>query len=159
MKYTSYTLYIAVLLSFAFGIAGCSKEKKPEARSPETEMTEVTMYKSPNCQCCSGWVEHMEENGFSVAVHPTTELAPVKDQHNVPDQLRSCHTALIDGLVVEGHVPAEAINRMLANRPDAGGLAVPGMPAGAPGTRTAKGTPYEVFLFDGQGSQSVYGTF
>ena len=119
---------------------------------------EITVHKDPNCGCCSGWVDHLRAAGFSVDAQDTTDLARVKQQHGVPPELASCHTAIVGGYVVEGHVPALAIRRLLAERPDAKGLAVPGMPVGSPGMEGRTPQPYAVVLF-GPDKQSLFMRF
>ena len=106
----------------------------------------VAVWKDPNCGCCEGWVRHMRTAGFSVTVRDSSDLTVVKKARGVPDDLWSCHTAVIDGYVIEGHVPAPDIVRLLAERPEGKGLAVPGMPASAPGM-DQPGQPYSVMLF------------
>jgi hypothetical protein len=93
----------------------------------------IDVIKSPYCGCCAQWVEHLRANGFTVRVTDVEDLDPVARQHGVPDELRSCHTATVGGYVIEGHVPAADIRRLLDERPQATGLAVPGMPIGSPG--------------------------
>ena len=119
---------------------------------------DVTVHKDPNCGCCSGWVDHLRAAGFSVAAQDTTDLAGVKQQYGVPPELASCHTAIVGSYVIEGHVPALAIRRLLAERPDAKGLAVPGMPVGSPGMEGGTPQPYAVVLF-GPAKQSPYMRF
>jgi hypothetical protein len=116
--------------------------------------SDVAVWASPTCGCCGGWVEHMRDAGFTVTVHLTEDLAPVKAKSGVPDGLQSCHTAVVGGYVVEGHVPAADVRRLLAERPAARGLSVPGMPQSAPGMDNP-GQPYEVMLF-GRGEPTVY---
>jgi|SRR5690606_26612378 len=117
----------------------------------------VTVYKSPTCGCCSLWIDHLEENGFRVEAVDVDDLAAIKRQYGIPDALSSCHTAVVGDYVVEGHVPAEDVRRLLAERPDAGGLAVPGMPVGSPGMESPDGRtePYDVLLVRDDGT-SVY---
>lgn len=118
----------------------------------------VTVYRSPTCGCCKAWEDHLRENGFTVESIETSSVAAVKVENDVPRPLQSCHTALVDGYVVEGHVPAGDIARMLRERPDVRGLAVPGMPIGSPGMEVA-GRPaqsYEVFAFSDDGSSEVW---
>ena len=93
----------------------------------------INVSKDPNCGCCTGWVEHLRNNGFTATVTDTKDMPAVKTRLGVPEKLASCHTAEIAGYVIEGHVPAHAINRLLAEKPKARGLAVPGMPIGSPG--------------------------
>ncbi len=114
------------------------------------EDTFITVHKDPNCGCCSGWVRHLQQNGFATKVIETVELDAVKKRLGVPDDLASCHTAEIAGYVIEGHVPASAVRRLLAERPAASGLAVPGMPVGSPGMEGGAPEPYEVVMFGPQ---------
>ena len=118
----------------------------------------ITVYKSPTCGCCTAWVKHLEESGFEVSVMETEALQLIKAEHGVGNHLASCHTALIDGYVVEGHVPADDIKSMLENRPDIVGLAVPGMIVGTPGMEVAgqPAQPYQVLAFDREGRTTVY---
>jgi hypothetical protein len=118
----------------------------------------VTVWKDPSCGCCSGWVDHLRRSGFTVAAIDTADLAAVKAALGVPGELASCHTAKIDAYVIEGHVPAAAIRRLLAERPAALGLAVPGMPIGSPGMEGGTPQLYDVILFAAQ-STTVYGRF
>jgi hypothetical protein len=117
----------------------------------------VTVHKDPNCGCCSGWVAHMELNGFRVQVIETAELNRVKTRLAVPFDLAACHTAEVESYVIEGHVPASALQRLLTERPKATGLSVPGMPSGSPGM-TGEYEEYEVFLF-GPDERRVYARF
>ena len=116
--------------------------------------------KDPNCGCCSGWVEHIRAGGFQTTVIEMSDLAPLKARLGVPSRLASCHTAEIGGYVIEGHVPAAAIKRLLSERPRAIGLAVPGMPVGSPGMEVSGSPdePYEVVLF-GPSGERIYGRF
>ncbi len=95
---------------------------------------------------------HLQESGFDVTVHETPDLESVKAEHGIGEEFAACHTALVDGYVVEGHVPAEDIKRMLEERPDVIGLVVPGMPIGSPGMEGPNPQPYDVLAFDGDGS-------
>lgn len=117
---------------------------------------EMVVYRSPTCGCCTAWVEHMRDAGFRVRVEDRSNLAPVKAEMGVPHDLSSCHTARVDGYVVEGHVPAEDVRRLLAERPDVRGLAVPGMPVGSPGMEGPRPEPYAVVAFDGEGGREVF---
>ena len=121
-----------------------------------TKAAETTVYKSPYCGCCGKWSEHMRANGFAVNVREVEDVDPVKALYGVSPALASCHTAVVDGYVVEGHVPADLVKRFLAERPEARGLAVPGMPAGSPGMENAGREPYEVFIFHDRGKIAVY---
>ncbi|MFG6157788.1 DUF411 domain-containing protein [Halomonas sp. 1390] len=104
----------------------------------------VEMHKDPNCGCCTAWAEHMEEAGFEVRQHETRDMRGVKIEHGVTPGLASCHTAVVDGYVIEGHVPASDVRRLLDERPDLAGLAVPGMPHGSPGMETGRHDDYAV---------------
>ena len=97
------------------------------------ESIEATVYKSPECGCCHVWAGYLRYNGFDVLVKDMDDVTPVKNFFRIPDDLRSCHTAIIGGYAVEGHVPVEAIDRLLAEKPEIKGIALPGMPSGSPG--------------------------
>ena len=118
----------------------------------------MTVYKTPTCGCCKSWVEHVQAHGYRVAVRDTADVGPVKAMLGVPRQLGSCHTAVIGGYVVEGHVPAELIDKLLRERPRIAGIAVPGMPVGSPGMEVPGRTPdhYDVLSFDRAGKVAVY---
>lgn len=119
----------------------------------------VLVYKSPSCGCCGGWAEHMRANGFHVTVRNVEDLDPIKRSAGVPDAMMSCHTALIGGYVIEGHVPAASVYKFLAEKPAMTGLAAPGMPAGSPGMESAGREPYEVYAFDATGAAKLYARY
>ena len=116
----------------------------------------MTVYKTPTCGCCRAWVDHARQNGFHVTATDLADVTPVKNTHKVPADLVSCHTALIGGYVVEGHVPAEDIRRLLKERPDIIGIAVPGMPSGSPGMETGQVDKYDVIAIGKDGSRKVW---
>ena len=118
----------------------------------------VAVFKSATCGCCAKWVEHLRANGFAPTATNVTDLDAVKARHNVPVALQSCHTALVGGYVIEGHVPASDIKRLLKERPAISGLAVAGMPAGSPGMEGPAPQRYSVMSFDKQGHTRVYAT-
>ncbi len=153
---------------------GCAPEASAEdgrtaASTPANAMVDATLaatiaetptikvYKSPTCGCCALWVDHMREAGFELDVEDTDDMIGVKVDAGLPLQLQSCHTALVDGYVFEGHIPAEVIARFLAEKPSASGLAVPGMPIGSPGMEFGdRVDPYDVLQFDATGNTSIY---
>jgi hypothetical protein len=114
----------------------------------------ITVHKDPSCGCCSGWVQHLQEAGFPTKVIETRDLDAVKTRLKIPDDLAACHTAEVAGYVIEGHVPASALKRFLAEKPDATGLAVPGMPAGSPGMEGGTPERYDVVLFGPNGRRT-----
>lgn len=103
------------------------------ARENYTGTKAITVYSDPDCGCCSKWIAHLEKHKFDVTDIKTSEIEKIKKEYNVPPGLASCHTAIIDGYVIEGHVPADDIKRLLNTRPDIRGLSVPRMPVGTPG--------------------------
>jgi len=118
---------------------------------------QVTAYRTASCGCCKGWLEHLRANGFSVKDHVVADLEAVKSSLNVPGDLASCHTATLAGFVIEGHVPAKAIDQLLRQRPAVAGIAVPGMPLGSPGMESAlRREAYTVFSFDSDGSRRPF---
>lgn len=133
----------------------------PEGRATSlAQAPEMTVYKSPTCGCCEKWIEHMRSAGFAVeAVDVEGEgLTAIKERHGVGRELSSCHTAVVGDYVIEGHVPAEDIARLLSERPDIEGLAVPGMPIGSPGMEMPgrEADRYDVLAFDAEGETQVY---
>jgi hypothetical protein len=114
----------------------------------------VTVHRDPSCGCCSGWVQHLQNAGFVTKVLETRDLDAVKTRLGVPDDLAACHTAEVSGYVIEGHVPAEALRRFLAEKPNAAGLAVPGMPIGSPGMEGGTPEKYDVVLFGANGRRT-----
>lgn len=116
---------------------------------------EATVYKDPNCGCCKDYVRYLEENGYAVKAIDTANLDAVKRQHGVSPRLAACHTSIIDGYVIEGHVPLAVIDKLLAERPDIRGVSLPGMPQGSPGMSGQKVAPSTVYTLDG-GAPRVY---
>jgi hypothetical protein len=111
----------------------------------------ITVHRDPNCGCCMGWVQHLQNAGFPTKVLENRNLDAVRTRFGVPDDLAACHMAEVSGYVVEGHVPVGALKRFLAEKPNATGLAVPGMPVGSPGMEGGTPQPYEVVLFGATG--------
>lgn len=121
--------------------------------------TKVTVYRSKSCNCCADWIAHLTKNGFDVDERLVDDVDPIKREHNVPDKLWSCHTALVGSYVVEGHVPADVMRKMITERPSIAGLAVPGMPMGAPGMEHGDHKErYDVLAFTCCGDTKVYAT-
>jgi hypothetical protein len=142
----------AVLIGLGLiGAAGLSSPALAQQALPE-----VAVSKDPSCGCCESWVEHLRGAGFRVKVAETVEMSRLKARLGVPQGLASCHTGEVGGYVIEGHVPADEIKRLLAERPAARGLAVPGMPVGSPGMEVAGMEPdtYDVVLFGPQGQRA-----
>jgi hypothetical protein len=115
----------------------------------------ITVYKEATCGCCGGWARHMTKAGFAVTAVDVSNIGALKTMHGIPDALATCHTAEVDGYLVEGHVPAAVVERLLRGRPKAKGIAVPGMPLGSPGMENPFNETYEVILF-GDNGQSVF---
>lgn len=130
-------------------------------RAAAAAATPIEVWRSPACGCCHGWIAHLRSEGFAVSDHLVEELEPVRRMAGVPEELASCHTGIVAGYAVEGHVPAEAIRQMLAERPAIKGLAVPGMPASAPGMAEpgAPFEPYEVIAFGPDGRRAVFRSY
>ena len=130
------------------------------ATPPANMQPEVVVYKNESCGCCGNWVEHMQSHGFHVTVHDVDNLNPVKERVGVPPRMGSCHTAEVGGYFVEGHVPAAEVQRLLAEKPQAKGITVPGMPVGSPGMEVGdRVDPYQVLLVHLDGSTSTYATY
>ncbi len=129
-----------------------------DANAPAQPLPEVVMYKSPTCECCTGWAEHLRRNGFSVVEHKRDDMSAIKTRFGISEPLASCHTASVDGYIIEGHVPAADVERLLRERPKIAGLSAPGMPMKSPGMQAADQPPqgYSVLAFDKAGNTTVY---
>lgn len=119
----------------------------------------VKIYKNPSCYCCDLYARHLEENGFKVELVNTTDIASIKQKYAIPEKLEGCHTAIVEGYVVEGLVPAQFVQQMLKERRPIKGLALPGMPVGAPGMPGAKPKPLNVYALDASSPPKVFGSF
>lgn len=137
----------------AFALAGLSGVVAAQKYAPAPV---VQVYKSPTCGCCSKWIDHLRQHGFTVTATDLPDVSEIKKQHSVPGELSSCHTALVGGYIVEGHVPAPDVLRLLKVRPAVAGLAVPRMPIGSPGMEGANPERYDVLSFDRQGHVAVF---
>jgi hypothetical protein len=146
-------LFVAGTALLALGVSVVSSSQTPAAATPE-----MTVYKSPTCGCCGKWIEHLRASGLAVKAVDVEDMAEVKRARGVPGELGSCHTGVVAGYVIEGHVPADSILRLLRDRPAVAGLAVPGMPLGSPGMEhpSGKAQPYSVLSFDRSGKSAVY---
>jgi hypothetical protein len=136
--------------------AGDGPQAAPTATA--SALPVMTVYKSPTCGCCKSWVDAVKQAGFTVEVHDVADVTPVKDEAGVPADKRSCHTAIVGGYAIEGHVPPATIKKFLAEHPKAAGLAVPGMPTGAPGMEMPGMQPdhYDVIAFQSNGASTGY---
>lgn len=121
------------------------------ASSAPAERPEVHVYKSPSCGCCTKWIDHLRAEGFRVRATDVPDVTPIKLENGLPDGLAACHTAFVGGYLVEGHVPASDLRRLLDERPDVAGLAVPGMPIGSPGMEGPHPERYRVLSFGKSG--------
>lgn len=146
-------------LPFAF--AACSGAAGSSNASEAAKITpELVVYKTPTCGCCNAWVDHVRAAGFSVRTVEVEDTGFVASQYNVPAALRSCHTAIIDGFAIEGHVPAREIRRLLAERPPVAGIAVPGMPVGSPGMEMGgRKDAFNVLAFTRDGRVATFATY
>ena len=122
-----------------------------------TQVKQITVYRTPTCGCCGGWIEHMKQAGFQVTDIKTTELDKIKQQYNLPAGLESCHTTIADGYVIEGHIPVADVKRLLTEKPKIAGIAVPGMPLGTPGMEAGDiKEPFQVLAFNQEGDIQVF---
>lgn len=149
MKLFAVGASVVLTLVVSLGVTG--------AQSPVT----ISVTRDPSCSCCMKWVEHLEKAGFKAVVTESSEMETVKDKSGVPVAVRSCHTAVTAGYVIEGHVPAADIQRLLRDRPDVAGLVVPEMPTGSPGMESPSGMTraYDVLAFDGDGRTQVFASY
>ena len=150
MKGMKYALIAALFL----GVAVAAQTSKPAAT--------MEVYKSPTCGCCSKWIDHVREGGFTVKVTDVSDdaLASLKEKHGIPRTAQSCHTGLVGGYVIEGHVPVSEVHRLLTEKPQVTGIAVGGMPIGSPGMEVPgqRAQTYNVVTFNKQGELKVFST-
>ena len=159
--------FIAGLAATTVAIAGCTAATEAggssfsitsEATGVQAALTsEITVFRSPTCGCCGKWIEHAEAAGFQVKDEVTEDMSAIKQQYGVPQTLTSCHTTVVGNYIIEGHVPAEDVQRLLMEKPDVAGIAVPGMPIGSPGMESGDYVePYNVFSFTESGETTVF---
>jgi hypothetical protein len=150
------------MLLLPLGFAACGQGRADATPRPSEQQRvanaadTIVVYKTPTCGCCSDWVDHAREYGFTVIAHDLNDLTAVKRQLGVPPGRISCHTSVVRGYTVEGHVPADLIQKMLAEKPRIRGLTVPGMPMGSPGMEGPWKDDYDVLAFDDAGNIYVY---
>jgi hypothetical protein len=149
----------------ALVVAGCSVASAPPAwtfdpavASPIPASTIVEVYKSPTCSCCHEWEAYLRAHGYTVRSIPTEDMPKVKRDNGLPGDVWSCHTAVVAGYAIEGHVPVAAIDRLLAERPAIDGIALPGMPAGSPGMPGVKDGPFGILAID-DGATGAFGSY
>jgi len=122
------------------------------------ENTKAVVYKSPTCGCCTKWIDHLEQNGFEVEARDVPDVTPIKRANGVPPGMTACHTAMVGGYFIEGHVPAEDVKRLLEEHPQIAGLTVPGMPVGSPGMEGPRPERYRVLAVGHDGKISTFAT-
>jgi hypothetical protein len=127
--------------------------------NPAPKETKITVYKDPSCGCCKNWIEHLIKHGYRVDAKDTPAMAEIKRTLGVPPALTACHTAVVNGYLIEGHVPAADIAKLLKEKPKVAGLAVPGMPMGAPGMEGPGQQHYQVLAFDKNGKARVFASY
>jgi len=123
------------------------------------KQTKITVYKDPSCGCCKNWIAHLVKHGYTVDAKDTPAMTEVKRTLGVPEPLTACHTAVINGYLIEGHVPAADIAKLLQQKPKVAGLAVPGMPMGSPGMEGGQRQHYQVLSFDKNGKTKVFASY
>ncbi len=143
-------LFAGVMIAGLLPQAALAEASKPVVLEP------ITVYKSPTCGCCSKWVRHLQDNGFEVDAINHNDMNSVKSTAGVPSRLASCHTAMVGGYIIEGHVPAADIRHLLEEQPAVAGLTVPGMPMGSPGMEGVRHDRYNVLTFTKDGDSKVF---
>jgi len=146
---------IALSVAFMTVALTTAAVRTSPSNTPANKPT-ITVYKDPSCGCCKKWIEHLVKNGYRVEAKDTPNMTEIKRTLGVPGALTACHTAVVNGYLIEGHVPAADIDRLLEQKPRIAGLAVPGMPAGSPGMEGMGTQRYQVLTFDKNGKTRVY---
>lgn len=134
----------------ALAVAGIVSTAVVGVTEASAQSREVTLHKNPGCQCCDGYADYLRRNGFTVTVKPTHDLSQMSRAAGIPEAFQGCHLSQIDGYVVSGHVPVEAVNRLLSERPDIAGITLPGMPMGSPGMSGVKTEPFTIYEIGGE---------
>lgn len=157
MKPSRFLAYASLVILIAGGaIWYIIDDYYVQEESSVAASADVVMYKNEGCQCCDKWAEYMQGSGYSVAIIDDQNVSAIKAEWGIPQTMGACHTAVVGDYVVEGHVPAEDVMRLLREKPDARGLVVPGMPASSPGMNTALNEPYKSYLLNNDGSTEVF---
>ncbi|WP_245932524.1 DUF411 domain-containing protein [Isoalcanivorax indicus] len=156
-------IFMVLVVMLILGTAGWFLAPRGDAPAPESaeeSLPAITVWQSPTCGCCGDWVAHLEENGFTVQTLLRHNVPMIKYRLGLPPDMASCHTAMVEGYIIEGHVPAADIKRLLTEQPFARGLAVPGMPVGSPGMEMdGRVDDYAVLLFDADGETQVFNRY
>ncbi|MBD2436494.1 DUF411 domain-containing protein [Nostoc sp. FACHB-110] len=159
---------VLIIVGLTVGVLGILGSKAPVSSAQSlpievavnTSLPKATVYRSPECSCCHGWIDHLKSQGFQVTDVSTNDIEAIKQNYHVPDNLASCHTAVVNGYVVEGHVPAQDIKRLLQEQPNVAGLSVPQMPVGTPGMEMGnQKDPFNVVSFDSQGTAKIFNQY
>lgn len=149
-----------MMILLLLGFKGYAEEAAKVSEEVKADPIEITVYRSPTCGCCSKWIEHLKANGFEVADNVTKDVQAVKDKYGVPKEMASCHTAIVNGYVVEGHVPANDIKALLKIKPSIIGISVPGMPVGTPGMEMGdRKDAYKVIGFDKDRQYQIFNSY
>jgi len=146
---------MALTVAFASLALTTAAVRTPTSVAPAGKPV-ITVYKDPSCGCCKNWIAHLIKHGYRVDAKDSPDMSEIKRTLGVPTGLTACHTAMVNGYLIEGHVPAADIDRLLAQKPKIAGLAVPGMPAGSPGMEGAGAQRYQVLTFDKSGKTTVF---
>jgi len=151
---------VVVTICLTVSVLGILGSNAPISHAQTAIKPNATVYRSPDCSCCHGWIDHLNSQGFHIEDVPTNDIETIKQKHNVPDNLASCHTAIVNGYVVEGHVPAQDIKRLLQEKPNVTGLSVPQMPIGTPGMEMGnQKDPFSVISFDPKGRDGIFNQY
>lgn len=149
---------LIISLMLLFLVAACSpNNNKYLDENNVFSGTEITVFKSEFCGCCVGYIAELEKEGFDVKVVESQDLSSVKSQYNIPKVMQSCHTAVVEGYFIEGHVPMQAVNKLLEEKPDIDGISLAGMPPGSPGMPGAKREAFQIYALK-DGVQSLFMT-
>jgi len=156
MKKNTIIIIIIVLLSGVGLFFSLNKSKSSDNQKADSNKIKAVIYKSPTCGCCVKYISYLEKQGFNVEIKTTQNMTAIKNKHQIPQNMESCHTMIIDNYFIEGHVPIEAINKLLTEKPDIDGISLPEMPSGTPGMPGRKTENWQIYsLFNGQISEYI----
>lgn len=138
-----------ILLLSIFFVLGCTSQQQSSSGENSGSKVKATVFKSPSCGCCVGYAAELERQGYNVETINTIDMRSIKQKYNIPRNMESCHTTIVGEYFVEGHVPIEAVNKLLSEKPSIDGIALPNMPAGSPGMPGIKRAPFKIYALSG----------
>ncbi|MAE42817.1 hypothetical protein CMO93_03525 [Candidatus Woesearchaeota archaeon] len=141
-------IILGIFLVSVLVVSGCASNNGTTDLNNAVSGEKITVFKSPTCGCCIGWVAEMRKSGYNIEVKEMNDMSSIRSKYNIPSNMQSCHTAVVGDYFIEGHVPIEAVNKLLTEKPDVDGIALPRMPAGSPGMPGVKNSVWTIYTLN-----------